>query len=276
MTELVHRALAAAALYAVGPRPSQELRVLTQIPETAEADAADLVVITDSAALDEPALERARIALHRKHGTLAIVASSTAASGILGDASFPDEAAARAAGAPMSIVRTAQWAVGARRGPIAPAMSVARLREVAEHAARAGLELVEPDHASTLRGLKTPRSAIDRAVLAHVLLGAFARPLLFLPRAAAPKNGLVRVREERALDGWIAARASLPRTAASPLLAGALAALAERAERIPGKELLREARARSGTSPSTSDGATLAKGLVAAWTEGVVDLYAVP
>jgi hypothetical protein len=142
--------------------------------------------------------------------------------------------------------------------PRAPASTPERIRELVELAARQHLSLIEPELLVAAAGAKT---AADRAVRATLIYGSTARALLFIETRSAPKNGLVKLHEERVLDGWIEARIPIE-------------GLAELAPNTPttGRDLLRAVR---GNRPaSSSDGPQLAKLLARAWREGSVELYA--
>lgn len=140
--------------------------------------------------------------------------------------------------------------------------SAAEIRAlVTEHA---GFGLVEPD--LPIGKLALPRDPVERAVLALVTRGA-PRALLFVQGSAAK---LARVRDERALD----ASARLVREAGAelgPLFEAATHVLRERGAPVPGRELLREARARRGAA-STRDAADLGRAIVRAWYAGLIEL----
>jgi hypothetical protein len=272
-----------ATLYGLLRGGAVKLRVTAGIFGTDEAPdldggPLDAVVTIDEPALDETAFARARDALEAKSGVFAVLIGSTSAIGLLRATDSPS------AEAPESWRSAHAWSALATAGPMAPATTPARLRLLVETAARAGLTLVEPP---ITIGPRSPASTADRAVLATLLLGAVARPLVFVPSGAAPKLGLAKLREERALDGWVGRRQSAAtlqeRQGRPPLVDAALAVLASCAEPLHGKELLREARSRVAaaaaarserTASSSADGRVLAKGLYAAWLDSVVDLHA--
>jgi hypothetical protein len=266
---LAHRALVAASLYGLLPRTAHP-RVFCS---GGSATGNDLVVMVDAPALEPAAFASARDAARDPDGLVAVVVASPSAAGLV-QARLDGEAPGGDA-----FARAAAWARAAAAGPLAPIVSAPRLRELVAHAAAAGLALVEPE----VPFVRSPRTAVDRAVIATIALGATARPLLFVRDRQAPKGGLARLRCDRALDGWIGRRG---RDAPEPttLFAAALAALAESPEPLRGKDLLRDARARLGdhaksrgerVTTSSSDGSALAKELVAAWVDGRLDLYAV-
>jgi len=264
---LAHRALVAATLHDLAPRSP---RLSARMPPTSGAN---VVVAVDDPPLDASCFATARETLP-PDGIVAVVVSSTTAAGLLraGVVRDPtrDDAYARASA----------WAASVR-APLAPPVSPSRLRAIVAAASASGFALVEPEVRLLRSG--SPRTAVDRAVVSVVLRGAVARPLLFVPERRAPKNGLVKLREERALDGWIEAREARVQAPAS-LLDAALVALARHGGPMRGKDLLREARAIRAeaaesrgerVTPSASDGPTLAKALVEAWHEGWLELYAV-
>ncbi len=300
---LAHRALVTASLYGLAARTSTPKVVCLSPGELARSSVADIVVTVDGPKLDATALATARDAAPA--GVVAVIVGSTSALGLLASAA-PAEP-----GRTDAFARAAAWASVAARAPRAPAVSAARLREIAAAASSAKLVLVEPDvpHART-----QPKLAIDRAVLATIMLGATARALLFVREGAAPKGGLARVRDERILDGWIDGsglrgenarrdsargesvrsarargesmdmRAPLEDRAPPSLLDAARDALAQSETPMRGKDLLREARARwtdaarsAGTRAPTSsaDAAVLAKELRLLWIDGAIELYAV-
>lgn len=265
MTALAHRALVAATLHDVAPR----------VPRVSAHTTAGANVLV---ALDDPPLDSAAFAAAREalatDGIVAVVVSSTATAGLLRAGVVHDPARDDA------FARASAWAASVRT-PLAPPVSASRLREIAAAAAASGFALVEPE-VRLLRS-RPPRTAVDRAVVSVVLRGAVARPLLFVPERRAPRNGLAKLREERALDGWIEASAA-PAAQPASLFEAALFALAQHGAPMRGKDLLREARAiwteaaRSRgerVTPSASDGPALAKDLVDAWRAGVLELYAV-
>lgn len=144
--------------------------------------------------------------------------------------------------------------------------SASRIRAlVAEHG---GFGLVEPD--LPLGKLTLPRDPVDRAVLAVVTRGR-PRALLFVSGASAR---LAQVKDERALDFDVRLANDGPRLfthgEGDPLVAAAMELLAERGA-IPGKELLREARARRGGA-TTRDAAALGRALVRGWSAGLIEL----
>jgi hypothetical protein len=269
MTALAHRALVAATLYDVAPRVPR-VSARTTGGETADAN---VLVAVDDPPLDGAAFAAAREAL-APDGIVAVVVSSTAAAGLLGAGVVRDPARDDA------FARASAWAASVR-APLAPPVSASRLRAIAAAAAASGFALVEPE--IRLLRSRPPRTAVDRAVVSVVLRGAVARPLLFVPERRAPKNRLAKLREERALDGWIEA-STAPAAEPASLFDAALSALARHGGPMRGKDLLREARAiwteaaRSRgerVTLSASDGPTLAKALVEAWHTGTVELYAV-
>lgn len=140
--------------------------------------------------------------------------------------------------------------------------SASRIRALV--AARAGYGLVEPD--VPIGKLALPRDPVDRAVLAIVTRGR-DRSLLFVRGGQAK---LAKVKDERALD--LAVTLVEAATSDDALFAAALAVLRERAAAVPGKELLREARARRGTGANTRDAADLGRALVRAWNAGLIEL----
>jgi hypothetical protein len=273
--DLAHRALTAATLYGLTPRTGRP-RVACA-PSLAGARDADVVVLVDTPPLDATAFASARDAAARG-GVIAVVVASVAAVGLVHDAK---------SGAPPgtdAYARAAAWAasVHSARAPLAPPVSAAHLRELVTEAASAGLVLVEAD---VPRVHLQARTAVERAILATIALGATARPLLFVHEARAPKHGHLRnVRVERALDGWIARHTEARVTAApTSLLEAALAVLDEASAPVRGKDLLREARSRwaaaaairgERVTASSADAPALAKGLVAAWLDGTIELYA--
>ncbi|MDF2695681.1 MAG: hypothetical protein K0S65_4064 [Labilithrix sp.] len=272
--DLAHRALAAATLYGLTPRTGRP-RVACA-PNLAGARDADLVVLVDTPPLDATAFASARDAAARS-GVVAVVVASTAAVGLVHNAESADPPGTDA------YARAAAWAARhPAHAPLAPPVSAARLRELVTEAASAGLVLVEAD---VPRVHLQARTAVERALVATIALGATARPLLFVHEARAPKHGHLRnVREERALDGWIARHAEA-RVTADPtsLLEAALAVLDEAATPVRGKDLLRAARSRWAAAAATrgervtassADAPALARGLVAAWLDGTLALYA--
>ena len=248
---LAHRALVAATLHGLLSRGRPRVTTVGEGP-------ADLAVAIDDPPLDASALERLRDAV--PDGVVAVVVASTSAAGLVraGLAPAPGDGA---------FARAAAWSVAAARGPLAPAVSAARLREIAALASAAGLVLVEPE----VHGV-AHRSAVERAIFSTIAHGATARPLLFARRG--PRSGLARVRPERVLDGFVAGRgvAVPPPTS---LAGAALSILAGKERPVAVKELLREARDGWARPASADDGPALARGLVAAWIDGGIDLYAV-
>jgi hypothetical protein len=241
---LADRGLVAAFLYGLGPRGAPRL-VVGPGPDLAAATpgAADLVVTVDAPELDGVALGAARRAL-APGGAFAVMVSSASAVALL----------------------------PAR--PFAPPISAARIRQLVDMAGAAELVLVEPEIA-LLKGRPAAPAAVDRAVFATFATGATARPLVFVDAASAPKR--LKLREDRALDGWITlATRDEPRGAAtsSPLLRAALTTLARSEGPMCGKDLLRESRAHLASGASAGDGPALAKELVRAWLHGLVDLHA--
>jgi hypothetical protein len=247
----------------------------------------DLVVTVDDGSLDPSRLA----ALGRGAATLAVVVSSTAAAGLLradpaidsGDAGDDRSAFARARawahGQRAFLTRSGRSASPeAHVAGLAPPMTPTRLRALAADAAAAGLVLVEPELA-LVRGRPAPRFAVDRAVLATVLLGPLARPLLFVPASRAPKRGIPKLREDRVLDAWVARSGGTWRTplASEPfsLHEAAFGVLAEENAPLPVKELLRRARTRSG-SASASDGKVLARHLLHGWLRQTIALSVTP
>ena len=276
---LAHRALASATLYGLLP-PAARV-VFARPPEVSPRGAAgglfdgrgvagaDLVVTIDGGHLDEAAFGATP-----PHGAVAVMIGSTSAVHLVAAGIAPDRTRRSA------FTRALAWAEH-RRGPVAPAVSPERVRELVARAGAAGLALVEPDLA-LLRGA-TSRAPVDRAILATIALGATARPLLFVREARAPKGGLARLRDDRALDGWVEGLAPPPGAAPTSLVEAALDVLIEGSGPTRGKDLLREARSRWAdaaralgvrAAPSASDGQALARGLVAAWLEGSIELYA--
>lgn len=140
--------------------------------------------------------------------------------------------------------------------------SASRIRAlVAEHG---GFGLVEPD--LPLGKLTLPRDPVDRAVLAVVTRGR-PRALLFVSGASAR---LAQVKDERALDFLVTLGDGGDSPSDDPLVAAAMELLAERGA-MPGKELLREARARRGGA-TTRDAAALGRALVRGWSAGLIEL----
>jgi len=270
---LAHRALVTAALYGIGPKAGAE-RVVCSLPSAlGGTHGSGMIVTVDAPELGATSFAAARDAM-TADGVLAVVVGSRSALGLL--TLVPGSAGARTD----AFARAARWAEIAARAPRAPAVGPSRLREIVAAASSAGLVLVEPD-VPHVRA--QPKDAADRAVLATILLGATARPLLFVREGRAPKGGLARIRDERLLDGWIEGRSRLPTATPPSLLGAALEALAAADGPMPGKDLLREARARwaegaraTGTRAPTSasDGAVLAKELRRLWLDGAIELYA--
>jgi hypothetical protein len=138
--------------------------------------------------------------------------------------------------------------------------SAARIRAlVGEHE---GFGLVEPD--LPIGKLALPRDPIDRAILAIVTRGR-SRALLFARGSSAR---LAKVKDERALDFTVTLVEETPSDDA--LAEAALAILRERGP-MPGKTLLREARALRGGA-TTRDAADLGRALVRAWNAGLIEL----
>lgn len=242
---LAHRALTAAALLSLVDVRSG-LRVTTATLGTAVGPA-DLLVLTDDGTVaDLAGAMRAAHAAVADDGVVALVVSSSVTRG-LASAATADIVRAMT-GRDDAYARAIVWA-GA--SPVeAPALDPARFALLLDSASACDLVLVEPDLASThpslgrLRGMRSSRA---RALTAIFALGATARPLLFVPASRAPKR--VRLRPERLADAWLAS-AAMPLSTSSPLESAALAILSESSRALPFKELLREARARSGASTS--------------------------
>jgi hypothetical protein len=263
---LAHRALAAATLHGLLPRAP---RVVCWREDRASDARGNVVVAGDAPALG--AFDALRSAMDGADAIIAVVIASTSAAALVQARAVDTERTD-------AFARAAIWARTAAAGPLAQAVSAARLREIVTSAEAAGLVLVEPELPSTLARLTpSPRSSVARAIVTAVALGATARPLLFVPAQHAPKGGLAKLRVERALDGWIEGRAGVT-AARTSLLGAALEALAGAPGPMRGKELLREARTRwaetTRATASTADGPALARDLVTAWHDGAIELYA--
>lgn len=233
--------------------------------------AAELVVATDETAF--------RAALP-PNGAIAVVASSPTAAALVAAAS---REAATSTSTPWA--RACAWGAMRAGAAIAPALDSARLHAIVETAREAGLSLVVPDVALAAPSLaqiaqaRLPRTAVARAALHLYARGALAFPLLFVPHARAPKNGLPKSKVDRIADGWVAASASVPSSvavgppAAAPIVAVATGVLAAGGPATSFKELLRAAREVNGAA--TDDTKQLAAGLYRLWSDGAVDLFAV-
>jgi hypothetical protein len=136
----------------------------------------------------------------------------------------------------------------------APPITIARLREIVTMAEEAGYALVEPE-----RGMRGG-AAIERAIHAFLTDGSLAKAFMFVPRSEARSNGVVKLREQRALDGGIESKLEL---STNDVAETAFAILRERGA-MRGAELLREARARYGKT-STQDAMVIGKAIVEAW-----------
>ncbi|MBX3189731.1 MAG: hypothetical protein KF819_22085 [Labilithrix sp.] len=142
-----------------------------------------------------------------------------------------------------------------------------------EEAARAiGSILVEPELPPGLAKVRGLSGARGRALLATIAGGAAARPLLFVPAARAPKNGLAKVKVDRVAGGWVEATGATL-SSANALVGAALDVLGERAEPVRFDALLREARAR--VTASTGDTSKLAEALLRFAAREEIELYAV-
>lgn len=161
----------------------------------------------------------------------------------------------------MSVLATLCQVKGECVEVLAPPSASAIRSLVASHE---GFGLIEPD--LPIGKLALPRDPVDRAVLAIVTRGR-ARPLLFVRGSSAR---LAKVKDERALD--LAVTLVEETSSDDTLFLAAIGALRERGGPIPGKELLREARARRGTGANTKDAADLGRALVRAWNAGLIEL----
>ncbi len=276
---LAHRALLTSMLYGLAPRRRDASVVWAAPADLAAVRSADVLVTVDGPELDAGSFAAACEAIGSE-GVVAVVVASSAALGLL---SAPQQPQSRLG--TDAYARARAWAAHAEKAPRALAVSPARLRELVAGASTAGLALVERE---IPRARVQPKHAVDRAILATITLGATAHPLLFVRERRAPKGGLVRVRDERLLDGWIEGRGIVPGTAAPvdaapSLLRAALEALAEADAPMRGKDLLREARlrwtdaARAAGAPvttSSADSALLAEELVTLWLDGAIEVLA--
>lgn len=168
-----------------------------------------------------------------------------------------------------------------------PAVSGARLRAIFASAERAGLVLVERELGGVLATMRSAfPTAEDRAFVSIFARGALARPLLFVPRARAPKNGLAKSKPERLLEGSFRVGVLAETDVSDPasLEAAALGVLRARASGVvSGKELLREARDAWVTlakkhgkkaSPSTNDTAKLGALVLRLYESGELEAFA--
>lgn len=269
---LAHRALTAAVLLSLLD-VRRGLRVTTAtLGSAVSAASTDLLVLTDDGGAAElaGAMRIARAAIG-DDGVVAFVVSSPVTRGLASAAT--DDVVLAVTGRDDAYARAIAWA--ATNAAAAPAVDADRLASIIEGASACDLTLVEPDLAAThpsLGRLRNMRSSRARALTAVLTLGATARPLLFVPASRAPKR--VRVRPERLADAWLTS-ATAALTTSTPLESAALALLSESATALPFKELLREARARSGISASTSDLRTLCTALHRLTAEGQVVAYAI-
>ena len=143
---------------------------------------------------------------------------------------------------------------------VAAPPSAARIRElVVEYD---GFGLVEPD--LPIGKLVLPRDPVDRAILAIVTRGR-SRLLLFVRGGSAK---IAKVKEERALDFTVTL---VEETKSDHVLFGAALAILRTCGSMPGKALLREARALRGGA-NTKDSADLGRALVRAWNAGLIEL----
>lgn len=250
--------------------------------------ASDLLVAIDDGT---PDLDRALAAAHaavRERGVFVLFVASETAVALRGES----RARPHEDGAEGPWAEALAWA-RRRTETAVPAVSGERLRAIVASADRAGLVLVERELGGVLAGSPTMRSAFptaeDRAFVAVFARGALARPLLFVPRGRAPKNGLAKSKPERLLEGFFRVGAIAENDATDPasLEAAALGVLRARASLSPpviaGKELLREARDAWVTlakkhgkkaSPSTNDTAKLGALLVRLYESGELEAFA--
>lgn len=167
----------------------------------------------------------------------------------------------------IAVVASSEAALGAHRANLvpewsryvcvepAPPMTIEELRAIHARAEAAGYALVEPERRAVAGG------ALERAIHAFLTDGSLAKVFVFVARSKAKANGVVKVKETRALDGRIESKLVLE---TGDIAEVALEILRERGEAIRGSELLREARARYG-KVSTQDASTIGRVIVDAW-----------
>jgi hypothetical protein len=236
-----HRALVAARLSGLLAGRLEGLAVRACSLATASPEPRDLVVAVDAAAIDGGALDDALASASasvRERGAFALVVASSTAAALVSGAVAP----ARAPRPEEAWLRARAWASLRRGVAIAPPVAPERLVKIAASAEKAGLVVVEGEIAPAVRAAFP--SPLDRAVFAVTARGALARPILFVPRARAPKNALLRPRVDRLADGWVRATSAIAEDVApkAPLEAAAVEVLRARGDALTFAELLRAAR----------------------------------
>lgn len=255
---------------AAGVEP-HDLVVAIDAPNASDAEVSELVRRVCSRLGEAPAALVALVVASPV--AVALVAAARADRGV--------DAASRAE--PGAFGRARAWASERVEAPLAPAVSPARLTRIAEGASAGGFVLVEPDLSASLPRLAASRAwrtPLDRAVASTMTLGLTARPVLFAPRASAPKGGAARLRLERVADGWVRlGPAPVGGASSTPLVTAALETLeARRPSAIAFKDLLREARARAalrGERAGSDDARKLGDGLFSLALREHVELFAV-
>lgn len=211
-------------------------------------------------------------------GILAVVVASEVATNLIATARADRERASSAASRPDPYGRALAWAAARAELELAPAISVERIVQLTARLDAAGLVLVEPPVDAFAPGLArfvgTTRTPLERAIFAVVALGATARPLLFVPRARAPKAATPKVRLDRVADLRIArGPVATAGPTDTPLLDHALAVLAAEDRAVPFKELLRMARDAGRLPAGSDDTKILAAALLRAERDDGVGLH---
>lgn len=252
MNALAHRAMVAAIVHGVLEKKPNDVSMASCV--LGGSAKADLVHLTDDPAIDG--------GFERLEGAVAMVVSSPTAAALVASAS------ASAAASASVWASASAWASTRTSASAGPPLSHARLHSLASGAASAGFSLVVPEIALA----SFPRTPIARAVLHVFARGALAFPLLFVPSARSPKQGLPKTKLDRISEMWVASESAA--SSSSPLVAAALDVLADRNDPLPFKELLRDARDRRG-SASTADAKELASALYRLWSDAAIALFAI-